>query len=513
MSPKQIKSALEQFKKQSQLGLEEDKKREVLENAYAQAMDRINSQMPGFQMLGRKVLVWITCSKRQLTIAELQHALAVETGSTELDPDNLPEAEDMVSACAGLVTVDKESDIIRLVHYTAQEYFERTQKDWFPDAEADITETCVTYLSFSVFESGCCPNYDEFEARLQSNPLYDYAASNWGRHARTDLGKPLILDFLESKAKVSASGQATVYSEEYYPFNQMGGGMTGVHLAAYFGLACITSLLKNGHDVDVMDGNRRTPLWWATKKGHEAIVRLLLKKGADIEARDNYYDKTPLHLAIGNGHEAMVRLLVEKGADIEGKDHNLNKTPLYSAAERGHEAIARLLVEKGADVEARGHWDRTPLSKAVEYEHEAIIRLLLEKGADIEAIDIMQWTPLFKAAENGNETMVRLLLEKGADIETKDFIHWTPLFQAAEDGHEAIVKLLLEKCADVKAKDIFNKTPLFKAAEQGHETIVELLLEKGADVEAKDMMNQTPLSLAIEKGHEAIVRLLQQKSR
>ncbi|KAL6897002.1 hypothetical protein GGI43DRAFT_104038 [Trichoderma evansii] len=208
ISIRQIKSTLEQFKKQSQLGLGEDKKRKVLEKAYEQAMDRINSQMPVFQVLGRKVLAWITCARRKLTPSELQHALAVETGSTELDRDNLPGIEDMVLACAGLVTVDKESNIIRLVHYTTQEYFEQTQQVWFPSAEADMMEICVTYLSFNVFKSGRCTYRDKFEERLQSNQLYDYATHNWGHHARTAPEKRLTLEFLESEAKVSASAQA-----------------------------------------------------------------------------------------------------------------------------------------------------------------------------------------------------------------------------------------------------------------------------------------------------------------
>jgi len=107
----------------------------------------------------------------------------VEVGESALDEDNLPQIEDIVSVCAGLVTVDDESHIIRLVHYTTQEYFKRMQKDWFPNAETEITTTCVTYLSFKVFESGFCQTDKEFEERLRSNPLYDYAAHNWGRHA------------------------------------------------------------------------------------------------------------------------------------------------------------------------------------------------------------------------------------------------------------------------------------------------------------------------------------------
>ncbi len=55
--------------------------------------------------------------------------------------------------------------------------------------------------------------------------------------------------------------------------------------------------------------------------GHEAIVRLLLEKGAYIEATNNY-DSTPLKWAAQRGHEAIVKLLLEKGANIEAKDND-----------------------------------------------------------------------------------------------------------------------------------------------------------------------------------------------
>jgi hypothetical protein len=90
-------------------------------------MERIEGQSAGLEELAKQVLSWITCAKRHLTALELQHALAVEVGNSELDEENLPEIEDMISVCAGLVTIDNESNVIRLIHYTAQEYFERTQ--------------------------------------------------------------------------------------------------------------------------------------------------------------------------------------------------------------------------------------------------------------------------------------------------------------------------------------------------------------------------------------------------
>jgi hypothetical protein len=213
-SVKEIRDALKLLKSRSQPGAGEDKKREELDKAYDQAMERIDHQMPGLRRLGRDVLSWITCARRPLTTTELRHALAVAIGDHEFDKDNLRDIEQMVSVCAGLVTVDKKSGIIRLVHYTTQEYFEQTQKFWFPDAQGNITRTCITYLSFDVFEAGFCSTDEIFEARLYSHPLYDYASRNWGYHARGDPAEveQLTLNFLESEAKLSASSQAMMAS-------------------------------------------------------------------------------------------------------------------------------------------------------------------------------------------------------------------------------------------------------------------------------------------------------------
>ena len=104
-------------------------------------MERIDGQKPSFRQIAKKVLSWITCAQRPLTTSELQHALAVVLGDSKLDEDNLERTERIVSVCAGLVTIDEGSGIIRLVHYTTQEYFERTQKHWFPNAESEITTT------------------------------------------------------------------------------------------------------------------------------------------------------------------------------------------------------------------------------------------------------------------------------------------------------------------------------------------------------------------------------------
>jgi hypothetical protein len=134
------------------------------------------------QQLARIVLSWITCAERPLTTRELQNAIAIEDDTPVFDEDNLTEVEDIVFVCAGLVTIDEESNIIRLVHYTTQEYFVQAQQQWFPDAQMNIAKACVTYLSFKDFGTGFRYTDEAFDARLQANTLYSYVARHWGNH-------------------------------------------------------------------------------------------------------------------------------------------------------------------------------------------------------------------------------------------------------------------------------------------------------------------------------------------
>ena len=62
--------------------------------------------------------------------------------------------------------------------------------------------------------------------------------------------------------------------------------MTGVHLAAYFGLKeALEAVRSSRRDPDPTDSHGRTPLSYAAANGHEAVVRLLLEKGADVDAK------------------------------------------------------------------------------------------------------------------------------------------------------------------------------------------------------------------------------------
>jgi hypothetical protein len=285
-------------------------------------MVRIERQLPGQVRLAKRVLSWIYSAKRPLNTSELRHALATIESQVYFDKDNLSDIEDIVSVCAGLVTIDEESDIIRLVHYTAKKYFDQTQNDWFPTAEFDITATCVAYLSLRVFSSGFCHTDSSFEERLQLNPLYDYAARYWGYHAyQASELHPKVIDFMQCTRKLEAATQAMLARNSYpnssysqRPPRQI----TGLHLAAYFGITQSVEIILQSTDIESKDSRGQTPLSWAARNGHDGVVKQLLAAKADIESKDSE-DRTPLSWAAANGHEGVVKQLLSAKADVESR--------------------------------------------------------------------------------------------------------------------------------------------------------------------------------------------------
>ena len=493
---------------------------EALDKAYSDAIKRIEGQLSGHRTLATNVLSWITYAQRPLTTRELCHALAVEPGDLELDQDNIPDVEYMVSVCAGLVIIDDESKIIRLVHYTTQEYFERIRESWNPRAQQEIAIACLTYLSFNPFRSGACPNDEQLESRLERYTFLDYASPYWGHH----IGKfqeqvcELASCFLQVTTLISCAVQITSIRESRYNDHSQHfpKDTTGLHITAGFGLMYLLErLLSEMGDVlaDSKDSDGRTPLSQAAQQGHTAVVKLLVERD-DVEAdSEDQSSRTPLSYAAMEGHEEVVQLLIMRDDVDADSNDSVDSTPLLWAASQGNEAVVRLLVERDdVEVNVRNSWGMTPLSYAAMEGHKITVQLLVERD-DVETDSRNEFgnTPLSLAAMRGNEAVVRLLVERD-DVEADARNRWgmTPLSLTACEGHETVVRLLAER-GDVNAdsKDNTGRTPLSNAAGEGHEAVVRLLLERfNVEVDSKDNDGRTPLWYTEDGGHEAVMKLL-----
>ncbi|KAI1775102.1 ankyrin repeat-containing domain protein [Hypoxylon cercidicola] len=427
---------------------------DAYDTAYKNAIMRIEGQGKGRRELAQTVISWIRFSTRPLTTSELQHALALELDTSELDKDNIPDIEDMVSTCLGLVTVDETSQTIRLVHYTIQEYLERTPISWLEDSRYNIAASYITLRSFDELGQGSCASQRAFQERLQRHPLYQYAAGNWGNHARIcthDIStNELIMGFLRNYKKVEAASQALIMKDQ----QSAPSGITRLHLVAYFGIDAIArNLLRDGDIPSSTDSHYRTPLSWAVEQGHVAV-------------------------------------------DEDGW------SPLMWAANDGLEPVVTILLQdRRVDINAKNIWEQTSLSRAARNGHNRVLSALLGRD-DIEpdVQDTTGWTPLLQACMEGHCDVAKLLLNKyGVNPDHQDSNGQIPLSWAARRGHQEVVKVLLNKA---------GRTPLFFSARRGYEHTTAALLAAGADADIQDTQGNTPLVMAARGGHHNVLNLL-----
>ena len=143
------------------------------------------------------------------------------------------------------------------------------------------------------------------------------------------------------------------------------------------------------------------------------------------------------------GDTKTVTMLLEKGVDVNA-NNNYGETALITASRYGHIDLVKLLFENGADVHLKNKFGETALHSACFGGYINIVEILLKNGAIVNAKDNHNWTALQLASENGHEEIVKMLLAYGADMNAKNENGNTALQVASEHGRTDIVKLLEE---------------------------------------------------------------------
>jgi ankyrin repeat protein len=336
----------------------------------------------------------------------------------------------------------------------------------------------------------------------------------------------------------------------------------------------------------------------ASRVGVTSAVQLLIERGAAVNATEEGFQQTALMFAIRERHPDVVRLLLSKGAQVNARTRIGNApgwvlpnsvpgfghgvgivrgglpargsrapipgglSPLQYAARDGHVAIATLLLDAGADVNLADANDITPLITAIANNRVAMARLLIDRGADIRRADWYGRTPLWTSIETRNMDfdastqensvdraphleLIKLLLAKGVDVNVRtkevppirraflrgtgdlswvDVTGQTPFFKAALHGDVTVMRLLLEHKADPHIAVHAGTTPLMAAAgvnwvhyqtyDEGPAALldaVKLCYELGMDVNIQNSMGVTALMGAANRGSDDIIRFLVDK--
>lgn len=259
-----------------------------------------------------------------------------------------------------------------------------------------------------------------------------------------------------------------------------------MYAAGFGSVEAVKTLLDAGADVNGKNAFDATALMWAV--GDARKVKMLLDKGAwvDMLAKG---ERTALHLAAmrPNG-EAVVRMLLAKGADPKRKDASGGDLLIYSSGVNA--SVAKMALTGREDVNFADRAGFTPLMNAVALGDVALVRSLLAKGADPNAvtgnkfgtvkngsIDLGAFTALMFAATYGPVEIVDALLNAGAKIDAKDIRGMTPIYFAMSSDRQdpAVIRRLLAAKPDLSIAKLSGEGVAEWSSRYGHPEVTKLM--------------------------------------
>lgn len=270
-------------------------------------------------------------------------------------------------------------------------------------------------------------------------------------------------------------------------------GWDALALAAEIGDLDMCSLLFFFGVSAIRSPGSKQPLISAAEKGHLEICKLLIERGADIDATNWEDPLSALWYATLNGHLDCCRLLIEKGASVLLADE---RTILIPAAESGNLQLFNWLLEVGVPLKSVSA-STTPLLTAIEFRHIDIVRRLIELKVDLNERAKNDRTPLTLATHEDFSEAASLLLEAGANPVLKDRRLDTPLKLAAEHGEVDLLSLMIKKGLRLKNEHSEAYFALSAAVRNRRLSAVKFLLENGAPTffQASGLFENRPQAL------------------
>jgi ankyrin repeat protein len=405
-----------------------------------------------------RILGWVSSACRPMTPREVAAIRDHAPPSDSLNTDD--SVQDLIATCEPLLRMS--SGNISLVHESVRGYVNEAN---FSDGLRMEREEVHLQLA-----QAC------IDALAKSSALSSYAEAFWPYHARQSGSRVHFLiahrsSFFDTKSTVRARWwQAYCASQPLPSLNHV--SIPRLHMACCLGIEpWVKSILELGgtwsprsNPCNEIDSRGYTPLLYAAHEGHEKVVGLLLRWGADAHIKDGRLDMTAPTIAAERGHVATLRVLLDHGTSPNTSHGQEDGTLLHYAVRGDHVEMVRLLLDRGACAHFHAQPGlKTLLHLAVISGHDTIVQLLLTYGADVDVADIIAArfgdpTMLLVAARLGHEATMKLLLEHGASVNALDEIGYSALHHTISRGTVGAVKLLLKYGAETLFKTNGNAT-------------------------------------------------------
>ena len=244
-------------------------------------------------------------------------------------------------------------------------------------------------------------------------------------------------------------------------------------------------MLEHNAEVDTTDIRGWTPPFYAARRGREAIELMLLDHNANprFTAFDQAGNRTALHYAVMNGHAGIAKVLIERGAVVDAQD-KIGRTPLMKVvstelSESDVTTVMETLLYYGADINFSSDDEATALRLASHHHKDAVELLISQPEIKINSKEkTFGLTALSFAAAVGVRDIVHVLLKApGIEVNSQDNTGRTALSWAAGQGHHMVVQLLLDH-VDINAsqEDDQGRTPAKLATSGGHQRIVSQIV-------------------------------------
>lgn len=426
--------ALDEFKKTGNIG-------DTLTRAYEDSLRRIQCQPEEHRELARKILTCVTFSFKPLAMDEVRRGIAVDENSENIDPEyDLDDPDLMISVCAGLVTVDMQSQVIRIVHYTTQTFLESLDNGFLSSPHTVLASCCLSYLQLSLYATGHLDDISPPLTRWREFPFHAYSAEFWATHwERGGYDQSLqkqVFSFLDNFGFV-ASAWETLQIVNPGMLQDNSHGISALHLLASMGT---TAVLKTYLDRVSSAGSMQNGDIFC-----EECKRITSSHIDFLESRQSSWQEAITSLKDSDGMPAL--FYAAQGGHLSTMEalHHANKNMLNETDCNGSTALMHALRARKYSIVLG------LLQKPEALRSEYKIKINFQDKSGQSALSVAAMTP--------NLELVKLLTSTyQADVDSVDRTGNTPIMWAARCIRMDIVIFLAPFVSDINQRDHLGRT-------------------------------------------------------